>query len=254
MKFNSIRRSMCFYKSLIYSYKDLLEQYNFISETFAPAFYLNWSERFSTTPAAVQQSMDHIGIFSAETNLDKNKYTMFLDTIWRMLANKEVLKQGTAVLPYRRFTIPEQVEVWFNQIEHIANTQRFKLKMRVLTGHFASGNLTLEVSEGAIFHMFRHLGYSGTNKYPTPLGPEDILGIYGKLDLTVVDGNVRIQDIVDDSSIVNYNRKNIISYRVGNLLCPQEVGRICCACNECSDVCKASYHIRSFQYWCDDND
>lgn len=204
------------------------------------------TRRLNCSDLPVRQSLAHLDL-NQEGSI-RNKYRLFLDALWRMLANKDALAHGTAVLPYRKFTIPEQVEVFFTSVYPDDGDGRRHVVMKVLTGHYAMDLLTFNLTEGSIFHILRNIGYSGSNKYPMPAYPEELRGLFGKLDIDVDNGTTRIKDVVKDDTIVQYNRENSIGFRLGNKLCPEEIGRICMNCDRNFTACRASMQSSEFMW------
>lgn len=248
------RQFKTLYKDL-HSCLELLHTNNVLKPEFESFLIEPITARLKCSAVPVQQSLAHIGLYSDEINNDRLKYNLLLDALWRMIANKESLAKGTAILPYRHFTIPEKVEVFFRYVEDIVDTAyKKRLTMKVLTGHYAMGDIVVSLNEGAIFHILKHIGYSGSNKYPLPVYPLELCGLIGKLDIDVVSGSVRIKDVVDDNSIVQYNRDTSINFRLGNKLCPDEAGKFCINCNKVYCRCHASYKSGLFMWNVDIND
>lgn len=240
------RQFKTLYKDL-HAYLELVHTNNRLQPEHQQFLVSAISRRLNCDDLPVRQSLAHLDL-DQEGSI-RNKYRLLLDTLWRMLANKDALVHGTAVLPYRKFTIPEQVEVFFSSVfPDFDRDGKRHVVFKVLTGHYAMEPLPFNLTEGSIFHILRNIGYSGSNKYPMPAYPEELRGLFGKLDIDVDNGTTRIKDVVKDDTIVQYNRENSISYRLGNKLCPEEVGRMCMNCEHSFGTCRASMQSSEFMW------
>lgn len=160
---------------------------------------------------------------------------------WRLIANKDSLVAGNALPYYSRLDRSCQEEIQFEKVTPRANN--FFVTFRVMTGHFAGGSLSQLFSLKALNRMLYLMGYN-SRKYVIPNPISGTVGLFALAQLAP-NPDRPIVDIIENTSIIQYNRSNIIQYRLKLKNCYDQCatpGRRCENCPKTPDQCKASMH------------
>ena len=154
------------------------------------------------------------------------------DLLWRLVANKSLLKDNRPVLYYDRVSYSGVEEIQFVSVD--CNNGKYKTKIRVLTGHFAPNTFKREFSLMGITHVLRTCGFHG-RKYQQSRVEECLPGLYAKAELLDWQEDPRVlKALISSDEIEAFNRKYIISPRMGYSKCPllAEIGfRRCINCS-----------------------
>lgn len=241
MRFNQIKRETNRVLQKISGYLDVLSRNKVLDEEYAPDLYQKIADAFGARVFPVSQSLLHIGLFSTDEKYKLDKVEELKRTIWRMAANKALLRCDCCV-PYRPKFIKEEEEIEVRFIEcKSSKNNRLDVTARVLTGHCAGNIIKFNFSEGSVQRILRNIGYNN-RQYVMPTVYNSLNGLYAKLDVVLENEQLRLKDVVEDSSITTFNRKNILTYRCGNTTCPRCVGAICSECTATRHECMATYN------------
>lgn len=196
------------------------------------------SEYFKCSPEAILFSA--VSLTTAPFTYENN-----YELLWRLCANRDFLKQDKPVVQYSRYSFTGTEEVLFMGVQR--KDDRFRTKIRVLTGHYAWGIIKPEFSSRALNRILLFCGFHG-RKYQPGRVEECLPGLCAKVVLTDSEENPKVfTDIQSNDEIAAFNRKYIIGPRLGYVKCPLDMGvgaRRCVRCSVCRDECFASYKER----------
>lgn len=164
------------------------------------------------------------------------------DLLWRLVANKNILKDARPVLYYDRVSFSGIEEVQFVSVK--LSGERYKTKIRVLTGHYAPNIFKRDFSFKGISNVLRTCGFHG-RKYIPGRVEESLPGLFAKAELLEYQEDPRVlKELISSADIESFNRKNVIGPRMGYVRCPllADIGfRRCLNCSVCRKNCFASY-------------
>lgn len=178
-----------------------------------------------------------------------------------MTANSSDLAKRI-IVPYGGTRVADgNVEVQFYKVEYV-DSNRLKLRMKVLTGPLACCWWTVTVTLPQAYSWISKLGYTtkpGT-PYTCPSLSLSFPGLYGVLKVNTDGGRHNSAtsaelDITESSSAKTYNRNNIILFRSGYSLCPfgyaERVDRLSNYCTlrclHSFEKCPASGHSEEYK-------
>ena len=211
------------YKDLVLP-KDVLEKYTDVL-----------SEFFNCSPETIAFS-------SVSLSTEPFTYENIYSLLWRLCANKNLLKEDKPVIQYARYMFTNTEEVQFLGVQR--KEDRYRTKIRVLTGHYAWGLIKTEFSVRALNRILLFCGFHG-RKYQPGRVEECLPGLCAKALLTDSAENPKVfTNIESNDEMCAFNRKNVIGPRLGYVKCPfdKAVGvRRCIRCSVCRDKCFASY-------------
>lgn len=240
MKYNTIRNDTTRVLNKMHVYIELLERNGYLNINYAPVINDWLAEKFHCEPIQIAQSLMHIGLYDANDH-KFNKVKELRNSVWRLAANKDLLKQGMCIPYFPRFTAEEEViEVRFIECK-AARGGRLDVKAICITGHYASGIIKFNLSEGSVQRILRNIGYNN-RQYVMPTVYNSLNGLYARLWVKLDNNVLRLKDVVEDSAITQHNRKNMIKYRCGNTTCPRSAGARCSECTATRHECEASYN------------
>ena len=164
------------------------------------------------------------------------------ELLWRLIANRNILKEGRPVLYYDHYTFSNVEEIQFVSVK--GKDDVYKTKIRVLTGHYAPNVIKREFSSRGMYNVLRTCGFHG-RKYIAGRVEESLPGLYAKADLVDWREDPRVlKELIPSDDITAFNRKNVIGPRMNLVSCPfsKEIGITeCIKCSVCRDKCLASY-------------
>lgn len=211
------------YKDLVLP-KDVFEKYS-----------VALSDFFNCSPETIAFSSV---LLTTEPFTRENSYSL----LWRLCANKDLLKEGKPVVQYSRYTFTNTEEIQFLSVQR--KEDRYRTKIRVLTGHYAWGILKPDFNVKAMNCILRFCGFHG-RKYQPGRIEECLPGLCAKALLTDSAENPKVfTNIESNDDITAFNRKYIMGPRLGYVSCPFDMGvgfQRCVRCPICRDECFASY-------------
>ena len=239
MKYNQVKRDTNRVLNKIRGYLEVIERNGYLNINYAPVLNTFLSEVFKCAPLQISQSLLHLDLYDAE-NPNSNRANDLRRAIWRLAANKDLLQQGMSVPYYSKFTADEEIiEVRFTSCV-AAKQGRLDVKAICITGHFAPNVIKFNLTEGSVQRILRNIGYNN-RQYPLPTVYNSLNGLYARLHVKLDENNVlRLKDVIEDDTLTQYNRKNIIKYRCGNTVCPHFAGKLCSECDYTRHTCVAA--------------
>lgn len=199
------------------------------------SYAITLSEFFKCSPETLEFSLLPLTTqpFTSESNYE---------LLWRLCANRSILKEDKPVVQYSRYTFTGVEEVQFVGVQR--KGERYRIKIRVLTGHYAWGLLKPDFTAKAVNCILRFCGFHG-RKYQPGRIEECLPGLCAKALLTDSEENPKVfTNIESNDEMTAFNRKYIMGPRLGYVSCPFDMGvgfQRCVRCPVCRDECFASY-------------
>lgn len=165
-------------------------------------------------------------------------------TVWRLCANSDNLSQDIPALFYSKFNFSAKEEIRFESIKPVKD--KYVTGVRVLTGHYAPGELSFKFTRREVERILYRCGYTG-GKYVAGRLEDCLPGLISLAHLASFAECPRIlKKILESDDIVAFNRRNIIGYRVHARECPHGYHGRCRECPLSVEDCLASYKEKTY--------